>query len=86
MTTCRHCQARPANRRRGLCSTCYYKPAVRALYSSTSKFGRRGLKDFCGGYQLPAPCAAPPGPAKVPTLEERAAAGLALWSPKDPRA
>lgn len=29
---CAHCRRRPGDRPRGLCSTCYYTPAVRALY------------------------------------------------------
>lgn len=35
---CRHCQVKNANRPLGLCWTCYYKPGVRALYPSTSKY------------------------------------------------
>ena len=36
---CRHCNRVPSNRPRGLCWSCYYKPGVRDLYPSTSKFG-----------------------------------------------
>lgn len=35
---CRHCEKRNANRHRGLCWSCYYKPGVRELYPSTSKY------------------------------------------------
>lgn len=27
--TCRHCQARPANKSRGLCRVCYYATGIR---------------------------------------------------------
>src|SRR5713101_5531462 len=40
---CRHCQRVESNRPRGLCWSCYYRPGVRELFPSTSKFARRGL-------------------------------------------
>jgi hypothetical protein len=43
-TPCRHCGSRKVTRPRGLCWTCYYTPAVSALYPSTSKLGRRGAR------------------------------------------
>jgi len=83
---CRHCQKVNSNRPRGLCWSCYYKPGVRDLYPSTSKFARRGVVDFCGKARLPEPTTALPGsPEKVPVLEERARLGLCLWHPLDAR-
>jgi hypothetical protein len=82
---CRHCGRTPVNRPRGLCWTCYYTPAVRERYPSESKFGRRGIDDFCGkGLMPPAPTRAMPGtPEKVAILEERARLRQALWHPQD---
>ncbi len=82
---CRHCQKVRANRPRGLCWSCYYKPGVREQYPSTSKFARRGVSDFNGRAALAAaPTSAPPGsPEKVAVLEERARLGLSLWHPLD---
>lgn len=83
---CRNCQKVKSNRPRGLCWSCYYKPGVRDLYPSTSKFARRGVADFCGKARLPEPTRALPGSAeKVAVLEERARLGLALWHPLDAR-
>ncbi len=82
---CRHCQRVKSNRPRGLCWSCYYKPGVRELYPSTSKFARRGVGDF-NGKSSPAaqPTRALPGtPEKVAVLEERARLGLSLWHPLD---
>ena len=82
---CRHCQKVKSNRPRGLCWSCYYKPGVRDLYPSTSKFARRGVSDFTGKSALAAqPTDALPGtPEKVAVLMERARLGLALWHPLD---
>lgn len=81
---CRHCQEIFANRPRGLCWTCYYTPGVRDQYPSTSKFARRGVRDFNGRTRLPDPTPALPGTeAKVAVLEERARRGIALWHPLD---
>jgi hypothetical protein len=82
---CRHCGRVPSNRPRGLCWSCYYKPGVRDLYPSTSKFARRGLDDFNGRVPLPpAPTEAAPGsPEKVAVLMERARKRQALWHPDD---
>src|SRR5262245_64949454 len=82
---CRHCGQARVNRPRGLCWSCYYKPGVRDLYPSTSKFARRGVGDFNGRAALAArPTDAPPGsPEKVAVLEERARLGLSLWHPHD---
>jgi hypothetical protein len=82
---CRHCKRVESNRPRGLCWSCYYRPGVRELYPSTSKFARRGVSDFNGRASLAAqPTTAVPGsPEKVAVLEERARLGLALWHPLD---
>ena len=82
---CRHCQKVKSNRPRGLCWSCYYKPGVRELYPSTSKFARRGVEDRVGRVPLPeAPtCAVPGSEAKVLVLIERARKRLALWHPAD---
>ncbi|HEV3143522.1 MAG TPA: hypothetical protein VGZ47_06505 [Gemmataceae bacterium] len=82
---CRHCQKTKANRPRGLCWSCYYKPGVRELFPSTSKFARRGVANFCGAAPLPdAPTDAPPGSEeKIRVLMERAANKQALWHPGD---
>jgi hypothetical protein len=82
---CRHCQKVRSNRPRGLCWSCYYSPGVREKYPSTSKFARRGVKDFTRSSALAAePTDALPGtPEKVAVLEERARLGLSLWHPDD---
>ncbi len=82
---CRHRQRNRANRPRGLCWTCYYTPAVSALYPSTSKFARRGVPDGYGRVSAPAaPTSAPPGsPEKVAVLVERAALRQSLWHARD---
>jgi hypothetical protein len=55
------------------------------LFPSTSKYARRGVVDFYGGYtSAPLPTAALPGtPDKVAVLEERARLGVSLWHPLD---
>jgi hypothetical protein len=83
---CRHCKKVKSNRPRGLCWSCYYRPGVRDMYPSTSKFARRGVLDFCGKARIPQPTTALPGTAeKVAVLEERARLGLCLWHPLDAR-
>jgi hypothetical protein len=82
---CQHCHRSPANRPRGLCWSCYYKPGVREQYPPTSKFARRGLEDFNGRVDLPPlPTRALPGtPEKVAILEQRARERQDLWHPRD---
>ena len=82
---CRHCHVVNSNRPRGLCWSCYYRPGVRDLFPSTSKFGRRGLGNFNRRAKLPPmPTRALPGtPEKVAVLEERARLGVSLWHPRD---
>jgi hypothetical protein len=82
---CRHCNRVRSNRPRGLCWSCYYRPGVRELYPSTSKFARRGVDDFNGKVALPhAPTSAMPGsPEKVEVLAQRARLRQNLWHPLD---
>jgi len=82
---CRHCNRVPSNRPRGLCWSCYYRPGVRQLYPSTSRFARRGIADRIGRVPLPrVPTSAPPGSeAKVRVLMARASKRQGLWHPAD---
>ena len=81
---CRHCEKVKSNRPRGLCWSCYYTPGVREQYPSTSKFARRGVKDFNGRTKLGEPTSALPGSEeKVRVLMERARLGLSLFHPQD---
>jgi hypothetical protein len=82
---CRHCHESRVCRPRGLCWSCYYKPGVRELYPSTSKYGRRGLGNFNGSAPLPAfPTKATPGSEeKLAILAERARMKQSLWHPDD---
>src|SRR5687767_2729126 len=82
---CRHCQQSKVNRPRGLCWSCYYRPGVRELYPSTSKYARRGVGNFAGAAPLPpCPTSARPGtPEKLAVLEERARDRCGLWHPYD---
>jgi hypothetical protein len=82
---CQHCHQARISRPRRLCWSCYYKPGVRELYPSTSKFGRRGVGNFNGNAPLPAfPTHAIPGSAeKLAVLAERARLRQSLWHPAD---
>ena len=83
---CRHCNKVKSNRPRGLCWSCYYRPGVRELFPSTSKFARRGVGDFNGRTSLPTPTNALPGtPEKIAVLEQRAQMRQSLWHPNDAR-
>jgi hypothetical protein len=83
--TCRHCNKDNVSRPRGLCWSCYYRPGVRQMYPSTSKFGNRGIGHTYRTAPLPTPTHALPGTAeKLEVLEKRAAAGFALFHPDDP--
>lgn len=83
--SCRHCGHVPASRPRGLCWACYYTPEVRDQYTSTSKYGRRGVEDAYGRFRLPpVPTRALPGtPEKVAVLIDRAMQHQCLWHPHD---
>lgn len=83
---CRHCGRDKVNRPRGLCWSCYYTPGVRALYGiEESKYTRRGVGIVVGTRPLPPePTTHPPSSEeKLEVLEQRAAAGYALWHPDD---
>lgn len=86
-TVCRHCSKAKVNRPKGLCWSCYYTPAVRDLYPSTSKYARRVLPNFSGARPAPAaPTTAAPGtPEKVAVLAERARLGQQLHHDHDAR-
>lgn len=83
---CKHCGRRLAWQSRGLCNSCYEKPAVREQYPLEAPTGNRGsgigLFRELGRPELPT--AAPPGsPEKLAVLEERARRGLALHHDDD---
>ncbi|MCS6852739.1 MAG: hypothetical protein NZ700_16400, partial [Gemmataceae bacterium] len=82
---CRHCGKGRATRPRGLCWTCYYKPAIREKYPSTSRFARRGLGTGNGPVgRPPMPTRALPGtPEKIEVLTERARRRQELWHKDD---
>lgn len=82
---CAHCKQMIVNRPRGLCWGCYYKPGVKDMYPSTSKYAHRGHGNYGGGKRGPRkPTKAPPGSAeKILVLERRARAALTLWHPND---
>ncbi len=82
--TCGHCKRIRAVRRL-LCWTCRQKPEVRALYPSSSKFGRRGVGHAKAGEPLAPTDTAPGSEERIAVLSERAAAGVALWHPEDVR-
>lgn len=82
---CRHCRNK-ATRPRGLCATCYYKPAIRKLYVTGGTFNR--------GRRMPgdprrvraarfATCAEPGSEAKLLVLERRRERGQELEHPHD---
>ena len=85
MSSCRHCGHIPASRPRGLCWGCYYTPKVRDQYTTTSRYGRRGIEDCYGRFNLPpAPTSAVPGsPEKLAVLMIRAMQHHSLWHPLD---
>lgn len=82
---CRHCGKARVSRPRQLCWVCYYRPGVRDLYPSTSKFGRRGVGNLNGNRPLPPfPTQATPGsPEKLAILIQRAEMQLTLFHPDD---
>lgn len=50
---CRHCNAKPVSRPRGLCWNCFYTPGVKDLYPITSKHGIRGIGNGMAAVVLP---------------------------------
>jgi hypothetical protein len=86
---CRHCEAEPVTRPRGLGWKCFYTPGVKEMYPSTSKYCNRGVGNgFRANAPLPAePTAHPPGSAeKEAVLAGRAERGESLHHPHDARA
>lgn len=82
---CRHCQSNLVNRPRGLCWSCYYKPGVRDLYPSTSKYARRGVGNVTGLQPLPsfATNAMPGTEEKLAIMAARAELKQQLFHPED---
>ena len=82
---CRHCHKARVSRPRRLCWNCYYEPAIRALYPSTSKYGRRGFSAglMNGKPVLESTHAAPGSLEKILVLMRRAELGQELWHPHD---
>ena len=71
-------------RKRGLCWRCYHSPEVRAAYPvKRAGCNSRGVGNGNATLPPPSPTAVLPGPDKVAVLEQRAAAGLCLWHPRD---
>jgi hypothetical protein len=86
-TICGHCKKNRVNRPRGLCWSCYYRPGVKELFPSTSKYARRGIGNFTGNAPLPtfATSALPGSEEKIALLSERARLKQSLWHPQDMR-
>jgi hypothetical protein len=82
---CRHCRKSVVTRPRGLCWSCYYRPGVKQLYPSMSKYARHGEGNATGPHPLPAsPTSAAPGSAeKLGVLAERVRRGESLFHPGD---
>lgn len=82
---CRSCKKVRSNRPRGLCYSCYYKPSVRALFPSTSKFARKGagIGVHCTKSSAVPTEAIPGSEEKIRVLMERVARGEDLWHPSD---
>jgi hypothetical protein len=80
---CRHCQAAPAGRPRGLCWECYDRPTIRKRY--TRRFIPLGVRDRFGPMPLPPyPTHACAGTReKLAILCIRAELGFNLWHPRD---
>ncbi len=84
---CRHCHQYHVNRPRGLCWRCFYTPGVKERYQITSKFARRGIGNGFKPSTLPEPVPhiEPGSPEKLSLLAARAARGLSLFHPAEPR-
>ncbi len=84
---CRHCKKSKVCRPRGLCWTCYYRPGVKEMYPSTSKYARRGVGNFAGQAPLPkrSTNARPGSEEKIAILMERALLKQSLFHPDDLR-
>jgi len=75
---CQECGLKWANRPRGLCWNCYYRPGVKESYGVSDKFGPKRWPIYTG--QPPsAPTQAIPGtPEKIAVLQSRASQGVDL--------
>src|SRR6266446_4129850 len=82
---CRNCQKASVSRPRGLCWGCYYRPGIRELYPSTSKYARRGIGNGNIRSSLPTfPTPALPGSAeKIAVLQQRVLMRQELFHPGD---
>jgi hypothetical protein len=81
---CQHCNKGKICRPRGLCFPCYYTPAIRERFPSTSKYAYRGVGNHFRLGSLPTPTDAVPGsPEKIEIMAARAAAGEQLHHPRD---
>lgn len=83
---CRHCNRPQKHLRRRLCSRCYYRLDIRALYPPDPRFTYENW-DFHRRAPLPAePTPALPGTAaKIRVLTERARQRVQLFHPLDAR-
>jgi hypothetical protein len=84
---CRHCCRVPANRPRGLCWSCFYKPGVRDQYPPVKLCGwhddELNWRMYSSGH-AEAPIAAEPGTeAKIQMLAARVKARQELHHPGD---
>jgi hypothetical protein len=82
---CRHCNARPVNRPRGLCWPCFYTPGVPDLYPAADTRFSTGRPGIDGDGRPPAtPTPARQGtPEKLDAMAERAARGESLFHTLD---
>lgn len=82
---CRHCQARPANRPKGLCWRCWDSPDIRKRHPSTSPHARRSAAaDMVVASLPPAPVAAAPGSEeKIRAMADRVERREATFHPDD---
>lgn len=81
---CKHCLTRQCCPGRPLCHACRLDPAIRELFPTASKFGRRGVGAGNVAPLEPAPTAAAPGSVeKVAVMEARAERGEAIFSELD---
>ncbi len=79
---CLHCKARPADRHRGLCRSCYDDKSTRILYAPKRNTGNRiAFPDFNGeALAALAPTKAEPGsPERVEVLRKRFALKMDLF-------
>jgi hypothetical protein len=81
---CRHCQARPVSRSRGLCNRCYKNMDIRNLYHPNLRRGPSPVTKVTPTGGLGKPTHFLPGtPEKVGVMAERAQNGLSIFHPMD---